>query len=594
MRVVRSWSFASSVLLLLFIGCDRSHPLEPLDAAVVGGVKAPSGTSALPTSSSTILVTWTDNTQNEDGFRVERSATTAGPWVLAGTTGANVTSWSDGQRAPEQQMCYRVVALRRNNASNPSNSDCTTPPAAPTGLAATRVDEQTVQLAWTDKSAAEDGYEVQRATSEVGLYIAVADLAADATSYRETGLSPSAYWYRVRAKRDGGFGDFSNLAFAPHPGVPLAPSGTNATPGGSNWVTITWVDNATDETGARVERSMGLGTTWTTVVTIYGTNATSATDYWPTSEQQLCYRVIASNANGDSPPSNTDCTAPPAAPSGLTATVVDSKTVDLAWIDNSTVEDGYEVRRAREGEDWSSVADLPPNSKTYRDVVTSDAAYWYMIRAKKDGGFSNSSNAVRVVVASMPPAAPSGVAARPEGSTVVAVSWSDNSSNEEGFRVERSTDGEASWQVAGTTGISITWLQDADRVSERQVCYRVVAFNATGNSPSLNPACTAPPAAPANLVATPVASDAIDLTWTNNLGVRTGYEVQRVFCYQDYYGWWICDYSPIATLGADATTYHDVGLNPSESYTYRVLALRDGGYSDPSNEYSATTYATAP
>src|SRR3989440_414476 len=352
MRVVRSWSFASSVLLLSFIGCDRSHPLEPLDAAVVGGVKAPSGTSALPTSSSTILVTWTDNTQNEDGFRVERSATTAGPWGLPRTTGANVTSWSDGQRAPEQQMCYRVVALRRNNASNPSNSDCTTPPAAPIGLAATRVDEQTVQLAWTDKSAAEDGYEVQRATSEVGLYIAVADLAADATSYRQTGLSPSAYWYRVRAKRDGGFGDFSNLAFAPHPGVPLAPS-------------------------------------------------------------------------------------------GLTATVVDSKTVDLTWTDNSTVEDGYEVRRAREGEDWSSVADLPPNSKTYRDVVTSDAAYWYMIRAKKDGGFSNSSNAVRVVVASMPPAAPSGVAARPEGSTVVAVSWSDNSSNEEGFRVERSTDGEA-------------------------------------------------------------------------------------------------------------------------------------------------------
>src|SRR5207249_8353611 len=55
-------------------------------------------------------LTWTDNTQNEDGFRVERSATTAGPWVLAGPTGANVTSFDDGQRAPEQQMCYRVVA----------------------------------------------------------------------------------------------------------------------------------------------------------------------------------------------------------------------------------------------------------------------------------------------------------------------------------------------------------------------------------------------------------------------------------------------------------------------------------------------------
>ena len=132
-------------------------------------------------------------------------------------------------------------------------------------------------------------------------------------------------------------------------------------PAGSNWVNTSWVDNATNETGFRVQRSLDLGVNWTTVVTIYGQNATSITDYSLTSEQRVCYRVIAFNADADSPPSNTDCTAPPAAPSGLTATVVDSKTVDLAWIDNSTVEDGYEVRRAREGEDWSSVADLPPN-----------------------------------------------------------------------------------------------------------------------------------------------------------------------------------------------------------------------------------------
>ena len=139
----------------------------------------------------------------------------------------------------------------------------------------------------------------------------------------------------------------------------------------------------------------------------------------------------------------------------------------------------------------------------------------------------------------------------------------------------------------------MTWFQDAGRASEQQVCYRVVAFNVTGGSPSLS-RCTAPPAAPTNLVATPVASDAIDLTWTNNSGVSDHYEVQRVFCYQDYYGWWICDYSLIATLGADAVSYHDAGLNPSEYYTYRVLAVRDFGYSDPSNEASATTYATAP
>jgi len=594
MVTARFWSFVSPILLLSFIACNQDHPLEPLNASIVGGVKPPSNTSALPTSSSTVLVTWTDNTPNEDGFRITRSATAAGPWEVAGTTGANATSFGDGQRPSEQQACYRVTALRRNNESSPSNSSCTTPPAAPTGLVATRVDAQTVQLAWTDKSAAEDGYEIQRALAESGPYSVVVDLPANAVGYRDSGLSPSAYWYRVRAKKNGGFGDFSNLGFAPHPAAPQAPSGTNATPGGSNWVSISWVDNATNETGARVERSVDGGATWQTAVTIYGENITSATDYGRTTEQQVCYRIIAFNALAVSAPSNMDCTTPPAAPTGLTATAVDNHTVDLAWTDNSTVEDGYEVQRAREGEPWGPAADLPANSKSYRDVVTSDAAYWYMIRAKKDGGYSYSSNAVRVVVASVPPAAPSSVDATPAGSTTVGVSWSDNSSNEEGFRVERSRDGGASWQVAGTTGISITWFWDSGLASEQQVCYRVVAFNATGGSPSLDTDCTAPPAAPTNLVATAVATDAIDLTWTNNLGVRDGYEVQRVFCYQDYYGWWICDYFTIATLGPDAASYHDAGLNPSESYTYRVLARKDGGYSDPSNEASATTYASQP
>src|SRR5213593_1344477 len=318
MRIVRSWLLATPTLLLSFIACDHNQPLEPPNASVVGGVKTPSATTALPTGSSTVLVTWTDNAANEDGFRVERATTTAGPWGVAGTTGANATSFTDGQRAPEQQVCYRVVALRRNNASNPSNTDCTTPPAAPTGLAATRVDEQTVQLTWTDRSAAEDGYEVQRAIAEGGPYSVVADLAANAVGYRESGLNPSAYWYRVRAKKDGGFGDFSNLAFAPHPAAPQAPSGTNATPGGSNWVSITWVDNATNETGARVERSVDLGSTWQTVVTIYGENVTSATDYGRPSEQQVCYRIIAFNTLAVSAPSNTDCTTPPAAPTELT------------------------------------------------------------------------------------------------------------------------------------------------------------------------------------------------------------------------------------------------------------------------------------
>src|SRR5437867_1543009 len=592
MVTARVLSVATTILLLSLASCNDEQPLAPLNAALVGGVKPPMATSARPTGSSAVLVTWTDNTPNEDGFRVARAATPAGPWAVAGTTEANATSFGDAQRVSEQQACYRVSALRKNNESSPSNTACTTPPAAPGALTAARIDDQTVQLAWTDASTVEDGYEVQRATAEGAPYGGVADLAANAAAYRDGGLSPSAYWYRVRAKKDGGFGDFSGLAMAPHPAAPAAPSGTNATPLNSNWILITWVDNASNETGFRLQRSLDLGSNWQTALTIGGPDVTTATDGWRPSEQTVCYRVIAFNALAESAPSTPDCTTPPAAPSGLTATAVDYQTVNLAWTDNSAFEDGYEVQRARQGETWGTVADLPANTKSYRDVVASDATYWYMIRAKKDGGYSNTSGAVQVTLASVPPAAPSGVNATPSGSTGAVVGWIDNSSNEEGFRVERSTDGMASWTRAGTTGSSITWFGESGLATEQQVCYRVVAFNAVGGTPSLDTDCTAPPAAPTNLVATPVGSNAIEPTWTNNGGVRDGYEIQRVICYYDEYsGFYYCDYYAIATLGASAASYSDVGLNPAEFYTYRVFALKDGGYSDPSIEASATTNA---
>src|SRR3989442_3518234 len=78
--------FASLSLMLGLVGCDR-QPLDPLEASSVGpnGLRAPSGTDAKPSTSSTIDITWTDNPPpNEAGFRIERSATSGGPWATAG------------------------------------------------------------------------------------------------------------------------------------------------------------------------------------------------------------------------------------------------------------------------------------------------------------------------------------------------------------------------------------------------------------------------------------------------------------------------------------------------------------------------------
>jgi hypothetical protein len=484
-------------------------------------------------------------------------------------------------------VCYRVLAFRKNGDASPSNADCSIPPAGPTNLTATALDQQTIEIAWTDNSAVEQGYEVERAPAQGGPYGGVAGLAANTTSYRQSGLSTNTtYWYRVRPNADFGYGDYSNVASAtPFLAPPNVPSGASATPYYGVAITVTWVDNATNENGFRIERSVDGGATWIALGPV-GRDITSIQDYgFQTTERPVCYRVIAFNAAGDSPPSNADCTAQPAPPSNLTA-AVSGPAIELTWIDNSALEDGFEVERYGSG----VIATLPANATSYRDASASpDVLYGYAVRATKDGGAGGNSNFVQAAVVTAPPAAPSWADAIPSSSTVIIVNWADNSGTEAGFRVERSTDGGATWVASGTAGADETSLYVAGLVSEQALCFRVIAFNAAGDSPPSNTDCATPPAAPSDLVATPTGAlgETINLTWADHSGVEDGYEVQRLFDYCDYDGCYVY-FATIATLGPNATSYSDSDVLPGNTYTYRVVALKDGGRSDPSNE--ATVY----
>jgi len=474
--------------------------------------------------------------------------------------------------------------------------------AAPSNLVATPYSYEMITLAWQDNANNEAGFEVWRSTTgPTGVFTLFATYSSpNTTQGGNSGLQPlTQYCYEVRAYnllgqsgKVRGYSDFSNVACETTKAlpVPAAPSDVSAAPDAWGRIRVTWTDNATDESGFRVERSATSNGPWTTLATT-GANAVSSDDWQPpTAEQPACYRVFAFNGYGNSQPSNIDCTAMPAAPSDLVATATGSD-VSLAWTDHSGVEDGFQVRR------WTAsagtpvvVATLPANAITYHDVGLADNTYWYQVLATKDGGTSGSSNNASAVVATVPPVTPLSADAMPAGSTVSFVSWVDNATNEAGFRVERSNNGGASWVVAGTAGMDETSFYDVEQSSEQQLCYRVIAFNSPGDSPPSNVDCTTLPAAPSDLIATSAGAmgEVNNLTWTDNSGVEDGYEVQRLFTYCDYYDCYSY-FETIAILGPNATSYSDSWeILPGNTYTYRVLAVKEGGNSDPSNE--ATVY----
>lgn len=82
------------------------------------------------------------------------------------------------------------------------------------------------------------------------------------------------------------------------------------------------------------------------------------------------------------------------------------------------------------------------------------------------------------------PAAPTGCSATALSGLQVQVTWNDASANETGFRIERSTGG--AFSTAGSVAAGVETFTDSGLTDGQTYTYRVVAFNATGDSSASN------------------------------------------------------------------------------------------------------------
>ncbi len=182
--------------------------------------------------------------------------------------------------------------------------------AAPTNLTAdSDSPNRFVTIQYQDNAIDEDGFLLQRQVDGGDWDLEYAPLAANTTTYVDTGLDTGAYCYRVAArKNDDGTGQPcnslpSNTACAqitlPQP--PIAPSGLNAQLSGSDAL-LDWQDNSDNEIRMMVERSTD-GQPFVTLVTL-GANVTTYTDNTILSLHTYTYRLKAGNDFGDSDYSN--------------------------------------------------------------------------------------------------------------------------------------------------------------------------------------------------------------------------------------------------------------------------------------------------
>jgi len=299
---------------------------------------------------------------------------------------------------------------------------------------------------------------------------------------------------------------------------------------------------------------------------------------------------------GGSPTSPPPPPPPPTAPNtpgALAAQAASATEIALAWQDNSSDETAFRVERLAAGV-WQEVMTTGANAVSARvGGLTAATAYSFRVRASNGAGSSAYSNTAGATTQAQPPPpdpsvpnAPSALRARALSATEIQLFWTDNSSNETQFRVERQVG--TAWQETVVVGADAVTAVAGGLTGDTTYAFRVRATNAVGSSAYSNvtlvvsltpvtPPPPSPPAAPTGLTLSWLGSRTVAASWTDNSTTETQFTVERLVNGV---------YQPQVSVGANVTMVQIKGLKPNASYTFRVKVIDAAGrfaYSSPAN-----------
>src|SRR6185436_3183961 len=406
-----------------------------------------------------------------------------------------------------------------------------------------------------------------------------------------------------------------------------------ASPVSSTQINLSWTAS-TDASGIgvyRIERCSGPSCGNFAEITTVPGNQTTFQNSGLTASTYYTYRVRADdtvtptpNQSGYSNLSSTTTlappdTTPPTNPTNLLASPVSSTQINLSWT-ASTDASGIGVYRIERCSgpscgNFAEITTVPGNQTTFQNSgLTASTSYTYRVRADdtvtptpNQSGYSNLSSTTTLAPPdTTPPTNPTNLLASPVSSTQINLSWtaSTDASGIGVYRIERCS-GPSCGNFAEITTVpgNQTTFQNSGLTASTSYTYRVRADDTVTPTPNqsgysnlsstttLAPPDTTPPTNPTNLLASPVSSTQINLSWTastdaSGIGV---YRIER--CSGPSCG----NFAEITTVPGNQTTFQNSGLTASTSYTYRVRAddtvtptTNQSGYSNLS---STTTLA---
>jgi len=484
-------------------------------------------------------------------------------------------------------------------------------PSAPTNLTATVLSSSSIKLSWNGN---ENDFIVYRSVGNPNDFKKLSEVKS--TSYLDKDLSANTtYFYEIKSKNGFGLSDPSNVASAmTFPLPPNAPILT-ITSVSTSTISLSWTESSTIVNGFELYRSKNTSGTFTQIATI-AKNETFYIDKNLESSTKYYYKMKTYNKGGESKYSNVasvktkEVKTIPLAPSNLKVVTVTSGSITLEWDESSKDVEGFRVYRSmsRSGT-YTFIADVSSTKYTNTDLEHA-TTYYYEVTAYNEVGESKPSNVASTTTKQEIPFNPSDLVMTSVSTNTISLKWKDNSNNEEGFKIYRSTDSTKFIQIATPTKNTTTYTDEGLK-SDITYYYKVSAYNSAGESTTSNEASTKTgiwiPTAPVNVGITSYSTDSVTLKWKNTYDATTViyrksishntytvYKENGVMMAKLTEGASSSDFTPIATLSSATNTYTDRGLEYNTTYYYKLRSHTKYGWSQFTSVASITTKNTLP